>query len=101
MHPLSHRKVLGAADQKISFLCIFRYWIQICSWNWKKKHGFFNIFFNAKIAEKIMFFEVTKKPEGDGEILTLDSDSATQNPSDVTTLVRRTTYIFCGAVLFK
>ena len=64
----------------------------------ENKHVFFCTFFNAKIAEKKMFFEVRKKPEGDGEILTLDSDSATQNLLDVTTLVRRTSYISCGAV---
>ena len=35
------------------------------------------MFFNVKTSIKTMFFEVRKKSEGDGEILALDSDSAT------------------------
>ena len=30
-----------------------------------------------------MFFEVRKKPEGNGGIVTLDSDSATQKPTEL------------------
>ena len=62
VQPLPHRNVLGLADQKRSFLCIFRRWIRIFGQDWKK-HGFcFYIFFNATIAKKTMFFEVRKNP---------------------------------------
>ena len=64
----------------------------------KKTRVFFYIFFNAKIAKKL-FFMVRKKPKGYDGILILDSDSATQNTYNVTTLVHRTTYFFRGAVM--
>ena len=70
-----------------------RYWAE-----WTKKDHFYVIFaaesdFVVEIRKKRVFlhipcknskknyvFQVRKKPEGDGKILTLDSDSATQNP---------------------
>ena len=70
-------QIIGPSGPKKPFLRIFRRWIRISVWD-RNKHGIsFYMFFNVKASIKTMFFEVRKKPEGDGEILALDSDSAT------------------------
>ena len=80
--------------KKKPFLCISRRWIKTCGRDWGKNTGFLKDIFQCKNSQKTMFFEVRKKSEDDGRILTLNPDSATQNPYDMTTLVRRTTYFF-------